>query len=1021
MLEKRFRPIVQKRLGLALALWGEAGIGKSHQVRELLRTLPCQSLSLHATTSFSGVAQTLPRPKKLALWAEHNMTRLAKGEAVESSSVLDSFGAVLAGLAPFVLHLEDIHEADQERLEFLQALAKLVLRIKGVALVVTSRREPPEPFTSVKLEPLSKQEADTLLEQELKATLPKEALEWLYSRAAGNPLYTLEYLRYLTRQGFLWNDGKSWHWRKPEQNIMPVTVEALIEQLLNQAKSEPLKRYVLETRAFLPRDSSNEVWQQVARVGATDLQTAVRELSRLGIFKDNDFAHPLFREVTLKTLATERKQHLARRAINILGDKPEQAAMFVDEAGLEASQSLELLKKASEHVKERNAVEAARFLAKAVTYATGEEKNTLTVEAVTALQHYDIPRATALVERFLNEEPNNIEALYLGTNLYVQDADETKAKQLFSRLPRSERESQRGIETLLEMYRALDKHEDYLTVWEQNKTRLPDIGTKYLYFIVFTLSSRAKHQEAIALANSSLERSKLTLWERTRLLNSLGIAYDYCGQNEQAIDVYTQLIDDYASHIDARRLTGIFHNRSHAKLALGRYVEARDDILQSYKLANETGNGYFAGAALITMGDIAIELAEYEQAEMYLTNSLELLKKRHLTPFVVDAETTMCNLYLSWQLPHSRILALKHAYGALDCARKVEDVYSLVSGLFVTTFAEASYGSTTKALELARELETLAQHDDTPSITYHAAWAKAKALTTLNNAEEARDYFQKAYETAQQAKHELVANKIGLELDRLNNDVESARKRMHWFEERGLLNGVNIAKRYFPELADLKEVAMPAKSSVRLEVLGPLQVTGQSTSPVRGRKRQELLALLLEARISGRSEVSRLTLLDALYSGEDELKASSSLKSVVHHLRGTYGESFITTTSTGYALGACSSDAETFLQTGNTSLWHGIYLEGLELSDESTVQGSLYELLYDKAKSLLEHNPKEAARVGRILIEAEPYTIGYLKTYLTALRLSNSHSKLTRHYQTARQRLLEVGETLPDTWQHFLS
>ena len=164
-----------------------------------------------------------------------------------------------------MLHLEDIHEADQERLEFIQALAKIVLKIKGVALLVTSRKEPPEPFVSVKLEPLSQQESDALLETDLKANLPKEALKWMYDKAAGNPLYSLEYLRYLTRQGFLWNDGKSWHWRKPEQSIMPVTVEALIEQLLNQAKTEPLQRYVLETKAFLPLETSDALLQKVAR------------------------------------------------------------------------------------------------------------------------------------------------------------------------------------------------------------------------------------------------------------------------------------------------------------------------------------------------------------------------------------------------------------------------------------------------------------------------------------------------------------------------------------------------------------------------------------------------------------------------------------------------------------------------------------------------------------------------------------------------------------------------------------
>ena len=134
-------------------------------------------------------------------------------------------------------------------------------------------------------------------------------------------------------------------------------------------------------------------------------------------------------------------------------------------------------------------------------------------------------------------------------------------------------------------------------------------------------------------------------------------------------------------------------------------------------------------------------------------------------------------------------------------------------------------------------------------------------------------------------------------------------------------------------------------------------------------------------------------MLDTLYPDEDELKASSSLKVVVHSLRETLGENALMTTSNGYALGECTSDAELFLQTGDTALWRGLYLEGLELANESNVRDSLYELLFEKAKDLLERDSKEGARVGNILIEADPYNIDYLKPisllYALAIIMAN--------------------------------
>jgi hypothetical protein len=315
-------------------------------------------------------------------------------------------------------------------------------------------------------------------------------------------------------------------------------------------------------------------------------------------------------------------------------------------------------------------------------------------------------------------------------------------------------------------------------------------------------------------------------------------------------------------------------------------------------------------------------------------------------------------------------------------------------------------------LQLCKEKELLA---DIPL----AQMVLALALEGLNQTAQAKTGLHEAKLGCEQIGLLPEAQKIGLELDRLNNDLESARTRMQWFEERGLMNGVNIAKRYFPELADSKEIAIPVESNLRLEVLGTIQAKKDTAIPIRGRKRQELLARLVEARISGRSEVSRLTLFDTLYPDEDELKAGSSLKVVVHNLRETLGENAITTTNNGYALGECTSDAELFLQTSDTMLWRGVYLEGLESMD-STVRDALYLALFEKIKTLLESNPQEAARVGDILLEAEPYNTEYLKIYLSALRISKNHGKLTRHYQEAKERLLEVGQKLPEAWQVFL-
>jgi hypothetical protein len=127
------------------------------------------------------------------------------------------------------------------------------------------------------------------------------------------------------------------------------------------------------------------------------------------------------------------------------------------------------------------------------------------------------------------------------------------------------------------------------------------------------------------------------------------------------------------------------------------------------------------------------------------------------------------------------------------------------------------------------------------------------------------------------------------------------------------------------------------------------------------------------------------------------------------------------TTMNGYALGNLKTDVETFLETGNTQLWRGVYLEGLLLETSDTVRESLYLALRTRAEALLETDPIEATRVGRLLCEADPYDLEALRLTATGLRAGQNHRSLSRFYDAARTRFLEIGEVLPARWQDFLT
>ena len=110
------------------------------------------------------------------------------------------------------------------------------------------------------------------------------------------------------------------------------------------------------------------------------------------------------------------------------------------------------------------------------------------------------------------------------------------------------------------------------------------------------------------------------------------------------------------------------------------------------------------------------------------------------------------------------------------------------------------------------------------------------------------------------------------------------------------------------------------------------------------------------------------------------------------------------------------------MQPGNTRLWRGAYLEDLTLAEsEASVSELLYQRLYQQGSRLTESDPKEAARVGRILLEVEPYDPKALTLTLKTLRAMSNHKTLSRLYGEAKERFSEVGEQLPISWMEYLN
>lgn len=1024
IITRRFAGLLVKRPGAAVGLWGPPGIGKTHTAQQIVRATPCANLSLHATTSLTELVQQLPKAPKLPAWAKTSLDRLRAGEHLDTQSAANTVSSVLSQLAPFVLYLEDVHETAPEQHAFITALAQAVTRERGVGLIVTSRAELHAPFETVRLEPLSVERSTQMLEAEVGSSLPAEAVTWIHERAGGNPLFTLEFFRLLARQGFVWNDSRTWRWRTPERNqernLVPVTVEAVVERLLSGAASSPELLVALGARSMLSWGANLNLWAAVADLPPDRLQKASAELERSGVLHRSEFAHPLFREVQRSLLSADDRQAFAARAVRALEvDHPEDAAEFVNDAAIGPEAALALLRRAANVLIARSdTVRAAAFLARAVDQATGEAQPALALEAARMVRHVNVPEAMRLAELARSHPQQRTEATYLIAELLAIQGRGQEAEQALESLP--ERGSRAWWHKLVQVRGVAHNDAGVLAVLREHPDLLENADSNTLARVARTLAHDGQQERAQTLLTHALKQPDLDLEQRVLLLKSLSLVA-YARSDYARMDALEQEILALATQLGNLRWVDAAHfNRALALEALGDHAGRMKSLERAMQTCLELGDITALAIAQSSYAGALHACAEYERAETMFLQAHTILRGLDVSMYLVDCESGLTRLYLDWQPPHGLLLARKYASSALEHARalRVEHYMTATESLMAvleahSNQAEAALKRSTRALDAARRLEM-------PSALADALAAHAHALAASGRVEDAIRTYQESASISDDLGDINTAQLAWLEMDRLEGNVKQARARELWFKERGLLNGVRLVQRYFP-MADPEPTSNPP-STLRLEVLGPMRLMLDGRAePVRGRKRRELLALLLEARVAGRTELPRLEIFDVLYPEADSEQATNALKATVHGLRSVLTADAIRTTSSGYALGNITSDVEDFLISGDTRIWRSAYLDGLPLeTPDESVREALHLALCAAAQRNLKLDIHESVRASRILIESNAYNTGYLRLALHALRASGNHKSLSRLYAESRQRLLEVGEVLPEHWQVFL-
>jgi DNA-binding CsgD family transcriptional regulator len=576
---------------------GEAGIGKSRLVAEVLRRARGLGLQpyvgaaaeLERDRPFGALVEALdlhptssdPERAEIGHLLVGDREPVRRGTLTLADAPTLRFRVLEAVLtlverlclsAPMVLAVEDLHWADPSTLLCLRQLCRRLAHLP-LALIGTLRPSPWSPELDRLLGELLAQGGSHLhlgsmdpdevaaLVKEVVGTPPGPTLLQALEGAGGNPLYVTELLRALSGQGAIQvREGRA---ELPEF-VVPPSLRLLILRQLQTLPTETIE--VLRVASILGTSFSLAELSIVLDRPSSALVNSLQEAIRAGVLGEAGerlaFHHELVRQAVYSDLPVSVRQALhlqAGRALAEAAAPPSQvAAHLAVGAGPGDQEAIQWLRRAAQ--------DAAR---RAPSVAVG-----LLERATELLEPTDPARDPIAAEL----------AVILAWSGRLDDA-ETRVRQLL--VPGLPGDIERTLRvTLAEAMLARGRASDALQEMEALTQRLPEddpYRARLLAFAGWTRLFAGDVQGAVAQENEVLAAAEREGDEGARsvALCGLGIASHLLGDVEQAVELGTAAIrtaeQDPTHHLD----------RYPARLFLGRALQDSDQMAEADRVLGD--------------------------------------------------------------------------------------------------------------------------------------------------------------------------------------------------------------------------------------------------------------------------------------------------------------------------------------------------------------------------------------------------------------------------------------------------
>jgi predicted ATPase/DNA-binding SARP family transcriptional activator len=386
--------------GMAVALVGEAGVGKTRLAEEFLGYAGSRGVRVLSGRCYERELGPPLEPVMDALEPLRDVgeaifgppgsepDRRADFGSYEGTRVFRALAARLMresqheGCEGLVLFVDDVQWADPVTLDFLSYLAR---RIAGerVLFLFTYRKED-GPGISVWLDRLSERRAVSTLG--LSRLAPEDVAEllahmssgrfgglppladFLYRESEGNPFYAVEYLRWLIESGVVEVDSRrrisGVDAAALRASALPSGVRALIGARLNSLDGE--SRGLLETAAVIGRAFDPELLRGAGGRAEGAIYDTIEPLVASGLIVETPeetyrFSHDKLRQALYEDIVPRKRRELHLRVARVLedaaGDPSERAHHYL--RAKEWPRALENLAQAAREAEEKYYWEAA--------------------------------------------------------------------------------------------------------------------------------------------------------------------------------------------------------------------------------------------------------------------------------------------------------------------------------------------------------------------------------------------------------------------------------------------------------------------------------------------------------------------------------------------------------------------------------------------------------------------------------------------------------------------------------------